>query len=48
MVDVDMNPTPPKIIEKEACLQAKGPSKLSKDLRPKGIHTLERRRNQKK
>jgi hypothetical protein len=35
MVDVDMSPTPPKVLGKEACLQAKGPFGLSKDPRPK-------------
>jgi len=34
MVDVDMNPMPPRIIGREACLQAKNLSKLSKDLAP--------------
>jgi hypothetical protein len=37
MVDVDMNSMPPKIIGKEACLWAKGPLRLSKDLKPKSI-----------
>jgi hypothetical protein len=32
MVDVDMTPTPLKVIKREACLQAKGPSKLSKNI----------------
>jgi hypothetical protein len=31
MVDVDMSSTPPKVIGREACLLAKGPSRLSKD-----------------
>jgi hypothetical protein len=35
MVDVDMGLTPPKVIGKETCLQAKGFSGLSKDLGPK-------------
>jgi hypothetical protein len=35
MVDVDMNLTPLKVISGEACLRAKGPSGLSKDLGPK-------------
>jgi hypothetical protein len=35
MVDVDMNMTPPKVIEREACLQAKGLYGLSKDPKPK-------------
>jgi hypothetical protein len=35
MVNIDMNLTPLKVIGKEACLQAKGPFGLSKDLRPK-------------
>jgi len=35
MMDVDMSPTSLKVIGTEACLQAKGPSRLSKDLRPK-------------
>jgi len=35
MVVVSMNPMPSKVIGKEACLWAKGPSKLSKDLGPK-------------
>jgi hypothetical protein len=32
MVDVDMSPMPPKVIKREVCLQARGLSKLSKDL----------------
>jgi len=32
MVDVNMNPMPPKVIEREVCLQARSLSKLSKDL----------------
>jgi hypothetical protein len=35
MVDVDMNPTPPKAIGREVCLQVKGLFRLSKDPRPK-------------
>jgi len=35
MVNADMNPTPPKVIKREACLQTKGLSGLSKDLGPK-------------
>jgi hypothetical protein len=35
MVDVNMSPTPPKVIGREVYLRAKGPSWLSKDLRPK-------------
>jgi hypothetical protein len=35
MMDVDMNPMPPKVIGREACLQAKGFYGLSKDLKPK-------------
>jgi hypothetical protein len=35
MVDVDMSPTPPKVIRKEAYLQIKCLSKLSKDPGPK-------------
>jgi hypothetical protein len=35
MVDVNMSPTPPKVIGKEVCLRAKGPSELSNDPRPK-------------
>jgi hypothetical protein len=35
MVDVDMNPMPPKIIGKKACLQIGNPSMLLKDLGPK-------------
>ncbi len=31
MVDVDMSLTPPKVIRREVCLQAKIPSRLSKD-----------------
>jgi hypothetical protein len=34
MVDVNMNLIPLKIIQKEACVQTKGPSRLSKDPRP--------------
>jgi len=29
-----------KIIGREACLWAKGPSRLSKDLRPKDLYTF--------
>jgi len=32
---VNMNPMPPRIIGREACLWAKGLSRLSKDLGPK-------------
>jgi len=35
MVDVDMSPTPPKVIGREVCLRIKGLSKLLKDL---GVH----------
>jgi hypothetical protein len=35
MVDVNMSPTPPKVIEKEACLRTKSPYGLSKDPRRK-------------
>jgi len=35
MVDVDMNPPPPKVIRREACLRTKSLSRLSKDLGPK-------------
>ncbi len=35
IVDVDMSPTPLKVIRMEAYLRAKGPSGLSKDLGPK-------------
>jgi hypothetical protein len=35
MVVVGMHPMPPKIIKREACLQAKSLSRLSKDLGPK-------------
>ncbi len=35
MMDVNMNPTPPKVTRKEACLQANGLFRLSKDLGPK-------------
>jgi hypothetical protein len=35
MVDVDMKPTPLKIIRKEVCLGAKSPYGLSKDHGPK-------------
>jgi hypothetical protein len=35
MMDVDVNPTPLKVIEGEACLWTKGPSKLLNDPRPK-------------
>jgi hypothetical protein len=34
-VDVDTNSTPSKVIGTEACLRAKSPSRLSKDLKPK-------------
>jgi len=41
MMDVDMSWMPLKIIGGEACLWAKGPSKLSKDPGPKrGPNTL--------
>jgi hypothetical protein len=39
-MDVDMSSMPPKIIEREACLQAKGLSRLSKDLGPKRCPTI--------
>jgi hypothetical protein len=39
-MDVDMSSTPPKVIEKEACLRAKGLFKLSKDLGPKRCPTI--------
>ncbi len=35
MVDVNMNPIPPKVIGREDCLWPKGPSGLSKDFKPK-------------
>jgi hypothetical protein len=35
MVDVNMSPTPPKVIGREACLWTKGRFGLSKDLGPK-------------
>jgi len=35
MVDVNMNPTPPKVIRRESCLRTKNPSRLSKDFGPK-------------
>jgi hypothetical protein len=35
MVDVNMSLTSPKVIEKKACLRAKGLPGLSKDLAPK-------------
>jgi len=35
MVDVDMNLMSPKIIGREVCLWVRGPSGISKDLRPK-------------
>ncbi len=35
MVDVDMNPMPPKIIGKKTCLQTRGLFGLLKDPRPK-------------
>jgi hypothetical protein len=35
MVDVNMNPTPSKVIGKEVCLQVKGLLRLSKDLGPR-------------
>jgi hypothetical protein len=34
-VVISMNLMPPKVIGKEACFHARGPSKLSKDLGPK-------------
>jgi hypothetical protein len=34
-MDVDMSPTPSKVIGRGACLQAKGPSRPSKDPRLK-------------
>jgi len=48
MVDVNMSSTPPKVIGKEACLQAKGPFGLSKILDPKGFQTFYRKRSLKK
>jgi hypothetical protein len=35
MVDVDISPTPLKVIGKKTCLRVKGLSGLSKDLGPK-------------
>jgi hypothetical protein len=35
MVVVGMNLMAPKVIEREACLHARGPSRLSKDPEPK-------------
>jgi len=35
MLDVDMNPTPLKVIGRKTCLRAKGPFGLLKDLGPK-------------
>jgi hypothetical protein len=37
MVDVDMNPTLPKVIRKEVCLRAKSYYGLSKDPEPKRL-----------
>jgi hypothetical protein len=48
MVDVNMSPMPPKVIGKEACLRAKGPFGLSKDLGPKRHPNILWRENQKK
>jgi hypothetical protein len=41
MVDVDMNPTPPKVIKRKACLRTRSFYGLSKNLKPKGVQTLE-------
>jgi hypothetical protein len=35
MMDMNMNPTPPKVIGRDVYLQTKGPYGLSKDLKPK-------------
>ncbi len=47
MVDANMNLTPLKIIEKEACLQVRGPSGLSMDPRPKMSPNIWRREKSK-
>jgi len=40
-MDVNMSPTPSKVIGKEVCLWTKGPFAISKDLGPKrGPNTL--------
>jgi len=35
MVAINMNPMPPKVVGRKACLWAKGPFGLSKDIEPK-------------
>jgi hypothetical protein len=47
MVDVNMSLMPPKVIRKEACLQAKGPSGSSKDPKPKRCPNTWRRKESK-
>jgi hypothetical protein len=48
MVDVDMNPTPSKVIGREDGLRIKGPSRLLKDLGLKKHPTLKGRKIQRK
>jgi hypothetical protein len=40
MVDVGMNPMPPRVIGRKVCLRAKIPSRLSKDLARKGCPNI--------
>jgi hypothetical protein len=47
MVDVEMNPMPPKVIGRKACLWVKSLYRLSKDHRIKSAQTLERRMSKK-
>jgi hypothetical protein len=48
MVAIYMNLMPSKVIERKACLRARSPFGLLKDLGPKGAQTLKGRRSQKK
>jgi hypothetical protein len=45
MVDVDMNPTPLKVIGREVCLRARGPYRLLNDLEPKHLKEGKIKRN---
>jgi hypothetical protein len=47
MVDVDMNPTPQKVIGRETYLQIRGPFELSKDPGPKRCLNIWRREESK-
>ncbi len=47
IVDVVMCPMPPKVIGKEACLWARSPLGLSKDLGPKRRPNIEGRKSKK-